>query len=331
MLNKQSTLDVNNYQFVYRIRSDHNSDRSIEILKVWVESVRKRYHSIHTEFDENETYFPDERGPAHWTTERFTHVINLKEAALNFARRKWADYLLVRCYIALFTRCLTNVALFQSIDSDVFLTNEDTLNYLISKNFTIAAPMLKSDGLYSNFWYGMTEDYYYLRTDQYKPVVYRKTQGCFNVPMVHSCVLIDLRRQESDYLTYRPDKLKYFEGPTDDIITFAIGANSSNISLHICNEQNFGFITVPLEQDDPLSSDYENLKNIKVEVLSEEEPLPVHDLLKPYTSLPDKDKLDFDEIFMINLKRRPERRRRMLNVFDELGINATILDAVDGK
>ncbi|XP_049818713.1 glycosyltransferase 25 family member [Aethina tumida] len=310
-----STIERLNYpkeRISLWIRSDHNSDRSIEILKVWVESVRKRYHSIHTEFDENETYFPDERGPAHWTKERFTHVINLKEAALNFARRKWADYLL-------------------SIDSDVFLTNEDTLNYLISKNFTIAAPMLKSDGLYSNFWYGMTEDYYYLRTDQYKPVVYRKTQGCFNVPMVHSCVLIDLRRQESDYLTYRPDNLKDFEGPTDDIITFAIGANSSNISLHICNEQNFGFITVPLEQDDPLSSDYENLKNIKVEVLSEEEPLPLHDLLKPYTSLPDKDKLDFDEIFMINLKRRPERRRRMLNVFDELGINATILDAVDGK
>ena len=34
---------------------------------------------------------------------------------------------------------------------------------------------------------------------------------------------------------------------------------------------------------------------------------------------------------MINLLRRPERRERMLDAFRELGIEAKIIDAVDGK
>ena len=34
---------------------------------------------------------------------------------------------------------------------------------------------------------------------------------------------------------------------------------------------------------------------------------------------------------MINLERRPDRRERMLNAFDILGIDAKLVRAVDGK
>ena len=34
---------------------------------------------------------------------------------------------------------------------------------------------------------------------------------------------------------------------------------------------------------------------------------------------------------MINLLRRPDRRRKMLAVFDELGVEAEMVDAVDGQ
>lgn len=221
---------------------------------------------------------------------------------------------------------------FQAIDCDVFLINPETLIYLVSKNFTVVAPMLRSDGLYSNFWHGMTDDYYYQRTDEYKPVLNRQNVGCFEVPMVHSCVLINLRKTESDFLTYVPDNLKDFKGPNDDIITFAVGANSSGISLNLCNEEIFGFVMIPLEQGDQLALDHEQLINIKMEVLEENETLYVNDLLTPYTAkMPEKDTLGFDKVFMINLRRRPERRRRMFACFDELGLEVTTLDAVDGK
>lgn len=111
---------------------------------------------------------------------------------------------------------------------------------LVSKNHEIVAPMLKSDSLYSNFWSGMTEEYYYLRTDDYKPILNRERTGCFPVPMVHTCVLIDLKIKNSDKLTYDPSKVEGYEGPHDDIITFALSANHSNVPMHICNEKGYG-------------------------------------------------------------------------------------------
>ncbi|XP_050499113.1 glycosyltransferase 25 family member [Diabrotica virgifera virgifera] len=295
------------------IRSDHNTDNSLEIIRQWISSVKFKYHSINTEFIEDGTQYPGEHGPAHWTNERFNHIINLRESALEFAKNIWADFLL-------------------SLDCDVFLTNPDTLNYLVSKNYTIVAPMLRAEGLYSNFWHGMTDDYYYQRTEEYTPVLRRENQGCFTVPMVHSCVLIDLRRRESEYLTYVPSKIDKFDGPNDDIIAFAISANRSAITLNICNELKFGYIMVPLEQNDQLSVDYEQMTNMKLDVLNEINELYVNDLLKKFVrELPRKDTLGFDKIFMINLLRRPERRKRMKHCFDELGLEVDILDAVDGK
>ena len=34
---------------------------------------------------------------------------------------------------------------------------------------------------------------------------------------------------------------------------------------------------------------------------------------------------------MINLERRPDRRKKMLDTFEELGISVNIVNAVDGK
>ncbi|XP_055957916.1 glycosyltransferase 25 family member [Patella vulgata] len=44
-----------------------------------------------------------------------------------------------------------------------------------------------------------------------------------------------------------------------------------------------------------------------------------------------KSKLGFDEIYMVNLLRRPERRERMRNTLYDLGIDAKFFDAIDGK
>lgn len=81
----------------FRITSDHNKDRSIDILKLWVRSVKDSYHSIFTELVDIDTNYPQEIGPGHWTDERFNNIINLRETSLNNARKMWADYYLVRC------------------------------------------------------------------------------------------------------------------------------------------------------------------------------------------------------------------------------------------
>jgi len=113
------------------------------------------------------------------------------------------------------------------LDADVFLTNPKAIRNLVRKGYTVVAPLLKSDGMYSNFWAGMTVEHYYLRTELYEPILFREKIGCHDVPMIHSAVLVDLRKHYSDRLTYKTERLTVYDGPMDDIITFAVGANKS--------------------------------------------------------------------------------------------------------
>ncbi|CRK88475.1 CLUMA_CG002249, isoform A [Clunio marinus] len=300
------------------IVTDHNEDNSKEILEVWLRRARNFYHSIHYQHDDSEKLRRGETNMTHWPEERFLEIIRLKEDALIAARKAWADYIFF-------------------IDADVFLTSSASLSTLISLNRPIIAPMLSSEGLYSNFWCGMSSDYYYKRTDDYKKIRNYEMVGEFPVPMIHSSVLIDLNRFSSDLLTFNKTKLnsyhnqKFYDGPIDDIIIFAISANFSNTEMTISNSHAYGFILVPLDQDEPMTKDEQQLKNTKVSIINQHNEIHVVPELQKYVKYPNKSKLTFSDIYMINLKRRSERRVKMEQSFKELGIDYTYLEAVDGK
>lgn len=75
---------------------------------------------------------------------------------------------------------------------------------------------------------------YYKRTPDYFPILYREKKGCFDVPMVHSTYLIDLRQKITDNLYYLPDK--EYTGELDDILVFAYSARMAG------KPRDFGFI-----------------------------------------------------------------------------------------
>lgn len=295
------------------IRSDHNIDDSSYILNEWLETSGTAYHSVDVKIHDEPRKYDDESGPAHWPRSRFQHVVELRESALRTARDRWADYIWF-------------------LDCDAFMINKLTLRNLIQKNYPVVAPMLKSDGLYSNFWCGMTDNYYYKRTTDYAPIVERKTKGCYQVPMIHSSVLVDLRLQITNYLTFKQDLLSNYKGPLDDIIIFAMSANFSGIPLHVCNDELYGFITIPLEKDSSLEMDISQLTNIKLEITVDNDPLQISsnllDLDLPSAPI---DNMGLDKVFVINLARRTERRNRMLYCLNELGLNATFIEATDGR
>ena len=58
-----------------------------------------------------------------------------------------------------------------SLDCDVLLTEPAAVKLLVEKQLAVVAPMLGSAGLYSNYWGGMTETFYYQRTEQYRQAV----------------------------------------------------------------------------------------------------------------------------------------------------------------
>lgn len=102
---------------------------------------------------------------------------------------------------------------------------------LVELNLPVVAPMLLSDALYSNFWGGMYDDYYYQRTEEYKEILHYKKIGQFRVPMVHTAVLVKLNTISSDSITFEKSKIKDVQGlrpfPLDDIIIFAVSCNTS--------------------------------------------------------------------------------------------------------
>jgi collagen beta-1,O-galactosyltransferase len=105
-------------RIVLHLRSDHNEDKSLDILSAWLEQIvpRREYHDIVRDFEHCRQHdgtgtacrLEDEWGPVGWTEKRFRHVMGLREAALGLARFAWADF-------------------FWALDSDVLLSNADIL------------------------------------------------------------------------------------------------------------------------------------------------------------------------------------------------------------
>lgn len=272
-------------------------------------AVKGLYHSVEWRPAEEPSSYPDEEGPKHWSDSRYEHVMKLRQAALKSARDMWADYILF-------------------VDSDNLITNPDTLSLLIAENKTVVAPMLDSRAAYSNFWCGMTSQGYYKRTPAYIPIRKRDRRGCFAVPMVHSTFLIDLRKAASRNLAFYPPHPDY-TWSFDDIIVFAFSCKQAEVQMYVCNKEVYGFLPVPLRSHSSLQDEAESFMHVQLEVMVKHPPVQ----LSRFISAPKKtaDKMGFDEVFMINLKRRLDRRERMLRALHEQEIDFQLVEAVDGK
>uniref|UniRef100_A0AAY4DHS7 procollagen galactosyltransferase n=1 Tax=Denticeps clupeoides TaxID=299321 RepID=A0AAY4DHS7_9TELE len=286
------------------VATDHNVDNTTALLRDWLLKVQKLYHNVEWRPQEKPRSYQGEEGPKQWTDHRYAHLMKLRQAALEAARDMWADYFMI-------------------VDCDNLLTNPDVLWKLIRENKTIVAPMLESRAAYSNFWCGMTMQGYYKRTPAYIPMRKQLRKGCFAVPMVHSTFMIDLRKEASRLLAFNPPHPEY-NWPFDDIIIFAFSARMADVQMFILNRETFGYLPTPLRAHNSLKDEEESFIHSVLEVNVEPSkylPAPVRH----------PDKLGFDEVFMINLKRRTDRRERMLRALHEQEIACEIVDAVDGK
>lgn len=202
--------------------------------------------------------------------------------------------------------------------------------------------MLISEGLYSNFWGGMTPDYYYQRTDEYKSIYNFDQQGQFDVPMVHSAVLINLKDKRSDTLTFNKtilgERFSLSDSemdlvPIDDIIIFALSANFSQMPAKICNAHLYGYVNVPLDGEEDWNKEFAQFTNLKILMLNDEygESIEIEREFQRFVYHPEADRMDLDRIFMINLVRRPERRIRMERSFREIGLDTEYVAAIDGQ
>ncbi|KAB0380735.1 hypothetical protein FD755_008519 [Muntiacus reevesi] len=289
--------------------TDHNVDNTTEMLREWLAAVGHDYAAVVWRPEGEPRSYPDEEGPKHWTKERHQFLMELKQEALTFARDWGADYILFA-------------------DTDNILTNNQTLQLLIEQGLPVVAPMLDSQTYYSNFWCGITPQGYYRRTADYFPTKNRQRRGCFRVPMVHSTFLVSLRAEGTAQLAFYPPHPNY-TWPFDDIIVFAYACQAAGVSVHVCNEQRYGYLNVPVQSHQGLEDERVNFIHLILEALVDGPPM----WASAHVSRPPKrpSKMGFDEVFVISLARRPDRRERMLTSLWEMEISGRVVDAVDGR
>lgn len=188
----------------------------------------------------------------------------------------------------------------------------------------------------------MSSEFYYQRTDEYKEIYNLVKRGDFPVPMIHSAVAVDLRFVSTDYLTFNRTILHEQIAmlnkpeitttvPVDDIIIFSVSANYSDTQLYVSNTNPFGYIMVPMEDTEDFRRDFEQMVNLKIAIINDVgKGLTTQPEMEKFVQVPPKDKLTLSEIFMINLDRRPERRARMIDSFNALGLDVQNFTAIDG-
>ncbi|XP_049629984.1 inactive glycosyltransferase 25 family member 3 [Suncus etruscus] len=302
-------LDYPRTRLALWFATDHNVDNTTEMLQEWLAAVGGDYAAVVWRPEGAPRAYPDEEGPKHWSKERYQFLMELKQEALTFARNWEADYILFA-------------------DTDNILTNNQTLRLLIERQLPVVAPMLDSQTYYSNFWCGITPQGYYRRTSEYFPTKNRQRRGCFQVPMVHSTFLVSLRAEGAAQLAFYPPHPNY-TWPFDDIIVFAYACQAAGVSAHVCNEQRYGYMNVPVGRHQGLEDERINFIHLILESLVDGPPM----WASAHVSRPPKrpSKMGFDEVFVISLARRPERRQRMLSSLWEMEIAARVVDAVDGR
>ncbi|XP_032437835.1 multifunctional procollagen lysine hydroxylase and glycosyltransferase LH3 [Xiphophorus hellerii] len=126
---------------------------------------------------------------------------------------------------------------FFSIDSDVALTNPDTLRILMEENKSVIAPMLSKHGkLWSNFWGALSPDGFYSRSEDYIEIVQGKRVGLWNVPYITQVYLV-----KGSVLRSKLSQVSLFvdEGMDPDMV-FCRTIRDQGIFMFVSNRDEFG-------------------------------------------------------------------------------------------
>ncbi|CAL8312658.1 unnamed protein product [Merluccius merluccius] len=124
-----------------------------------------------------------------------------------------------------------------SIDSDVMLTNRQTLKILIEQNRKVIAPLVTRHGkLWSNFWGSLSLDGYYARSEDYIDIVQGKRLGVWNVPFLAHVYLVQgatLRKELQERSVFVLEKL-------DPDMALCRHTREMGVFMFVTNRQEFG-------------------------------------------------------------------------------------------
>ncbi|XP_069753489.1 procollagen-lysine,2-oxoglutarate 5-dioxygenase 2 isoform X2 [Narcine bancroftii] len=124
-----------------------------------------------------------------------------------------------------------------NLDSDVALTNSDTLKLLIQQNRRIIAPMVSQyKKLWSNFWGTLSPEGFYARSEDYIDIVEENRIGVWNVPYIAHVYLIKgevLRTDLKEKNYFNLDRM-------DSDMSLCRNIREEGIFMYVSNQHKFG-------------------------------------------------------------------------------------------
>ena len=208
------------------IRSNNNTDKTLDILSSWLKIHREEYNKVF--YDDTDTQERVERFRAHeWNAERFTVLGKIRLESVKWARENNSHYFVADC--------------------DNFFS-PDTLMNLINSNLPIVAPLLTDGGVYANFHPRVDDNGYYRDSPYYYHIFNREIKGLLCMPVVHCTYLI-----RYEYL----DDMIYCDGSNrHEYVIFSDNCRKKDIQQYLDNRQLYGRITFLNTKEDLLKESW---------------------------------------------------------------------------
>lgn len=163
--------------------------------------------------------------------------------------------------------------------------------------------------------------------EKYFSLIYdKKETGCFKVSGVKESFLINLKNSKLKKLLETNLEI------LNDDEEISKMAKKNNLQMFVCNRDEFGYIPDSIEDKN------QAFIQLRIEHLLKGPNKTYNMPLKISKNIDEnlifkakKTKLGFDEIYIINLERRKDRRERIESTLDDLGISYKFVKAVDGR
>ncbi|CAG0885155.1 unnamed protein product [Cyprideis torosa] len=312
-------------------------DATCDIMDWWIQTpIAKEYADVDLVSTNPKPYWKlDDPGLYQWNTDdrrRMTRVMELRQESLGICRRKGIPWLF-------------------SLDGDVLFSDFNIIQKLIDATtrdgqIGIIAPFVTGSNQDANFLAlkASNEDLMMLDGTRYLDILhtYDKDNELRDVEFVHAAVLINLGHRKSLQLAFHPDFLPdkgdgmyKANAPFNEFITLSVSARSAGMKIKYFREKyEHGYMTARQVFFKTPEEEIESERFAKTSAVRRG---PLFELGKFeevgfLEKFPESSPLPFiDQVFVINLKRRADKKQRMDYVLKQLGLNYTLIEAIDGE
>ena len=214
-LNCIYNLDFDKKRLHLYIKTNDNTDNTVDILKTFIEKYKDEYKSVY--YDDTSINIELCKYDEHqWDCLRFKILGNIRQQSIDYAINLGCHYFVIDC--------------------DNFITKNTLTDLFQDKDKGIIAPLLITNRLYANYHYDTTNHGYFKDHPTYIDILNRTISGLIRVNVVHCTYFID--NQYLKHVSYDDDSYRY------EYVIFSDTMRKLNIPQYINNIKFYGFLVL---------------------------------------------------------------------------------------